>query len=73
MVLDAGSRLNVEASRDRTRVNAEVRKWALEAVMGSKKAAHAFLVGWETVNTPAMPPLWRIFVRPQSIGAVAGR
>ena len=54
MVLEAGSRMKFEASRDRARVNAEVRKWALEAVMGSKKAAHAHLKLSETINTPAM-------------------
>ena len=54
MVLEAGSRMKIEASRDRARVNAKVRKWALEAVMGSKKAAHACLKGLETLNTPAL-------------------
>ena len=34
MVLEAGSRLKNEASRDRARVNARVRKCALEAVEG---------------------------------------
>ena len=54
MVLETGSRQKIEASRDRARVNAKVRKWALEVVMGSKKAAHAFLKGLETANTPAL-------------------
>ena len=46
--------MKFEASRDRARVNAEVRKWALESVMGSKKVAHAYLKVSETINTPAM-------------------
>ena len=54
MVLEVGSRMKFEASRDRARVYAQVRKWVLEAAMGSKKAAHAYLKGSETVNTPAM-------------------
>ena len=41
IVLEAGSRMKIEASRDRARVNAKVMKWTLETVMGSKKAAHA--------------------------------
>ena len=45
MVLEAGSRMKIEASRGPARVNARVRKWALEAVMGSKKAARAYLKG----------------------------
>ena len=53
-VLEAGSRMKFEASRDRARVNAKVSKWALEAVMGSKKVAHAHLKGSETIITPAM-------------------
>ena len=52
MVQEAGSRMKIEASRDRARVNAKVRKWALEAVTCSNKAAHACLKGSETVNTP---------------------
>ena len=36
------------------RVNAKGRKWALEAVMGSKEAAHAYLKGSEAVNASAM-------------------
>ena len=35
MVLEAGSRLKIEAARDRARVNARVRKWSLKAVMVS--------------------------------------
>ena len=46
--------MKVEASRDRARVTAKFRKWALEAVMGSKKAALAHLKGLETLNTPAL-------------------
>ena len=54
MVLEAGSRMKFEASQDRARVNVKVRKWALGAVMGAKKAAHAYLKVSETINTPAM-------------------
>ena len=54
MVLEAGSRMKFEASRDRARVNAKIRTWAFEAVVASKKAAHAFLKGLETFNTPAL-------------------
>ena len=54
MMLEAGSRKKIEASRVRARVNAKVRKSALEGVMGSKKAAHAYLKGSETTNTPAL-------------------
>ena len=43
-----------EAARDRALVYAKVRMLAFEAVMGSKKAAHAHLKGPETVNAPAM-------------------
>ena len=43
----------MEASRDRARVSARVRRWALEAVMGSKKAAHASL-NLENANTTAL-------------------
>ena len=46
--------MKIEASRNRAPVNAKVRKWALEAVMGPKKAAHAYLKGSETINTPVM-------------------
>ena len=75
MVLSAGSRMKTEASRDRARVDATVRKWALEAVMDSKKAAHAYLKGSETSNTPAGrgSPRWRDAVRPQRVGDIAGR
>ena len=52
-VQEAGSRMKSEASRDRARVNAKVRKWSL-ARLGSKKAAHAYLKGSKTVNTPAL-------------------
>ena len=52
MVLEAGSRLEIEASRDRARVNAKVTKWPLEAVMGSKNAEG---VG----HQEHAPPCWR--------------
>ena len=50
VVLEAGSRMKIEAPRDRARV----KKWALEVAMGSKKAAHAYLKGLETANKPAL-------------------
>ena len=54
MVLEAWSRMKVETSRGRARVKTEVRKCAHEAVMGSKKALHAYLKGLETFNTSAL-------------------
>ena len=37
MVLEAGLRMKFEASRDRARATAQVRKWALEAVRVPRK------------------------------------
>ena len=53
-VLEGGSRQKFAESRDRARANARVRKWALEAVMGFKRAAHAHLKGLENFSTPAV-------------------
>ena len=54
MVLEARSRMKVESSRGRARVKTKVRKCAHEAVMGSKKALHAYLKGLETFSTSAL-------------------
>ena len=54
MVLEAESRLKVEAARARACVNAGVREVSLRGGDGIQKAAHAHLKGLENADTPAL-------------------